>query len=42
MAWGRYTTEQIISLLREAEVWLDPDETTGEICRAFGIPEQRY
>ncbi len=42
MARKRYTTEQIISLLREAEVRLSRGETIGGICRAFGISEQSY
>ncbi len=42
MARKRYTTEQIISLLREAEVRLGRGETIGGICRAFGISEQSY
>ncbi len=42
MARKRYTTEQIISLLREAEVRLSRGETIGGICGAFGISEQSY
>ncbi len=42
MARKRYATEQIISLLREAEVRLGRGETIGGICRAFGISEQSY
>ena len=42
MARKRYTTEQIISLLREAEVRLGRGETIGGICRAFEISEQSY
>ncbi len=42
MARKRYTTEQIISLLREAEVRLSRGETIGGICRAFVISEQSY
>jgi len=42
MARKRYTTEQIISLLREAEVRLSRGETIGGICRALSISEQSY
>ena len=42
MARKRSTREQIISLLREAEVRLGQGDTTGGICRAFGIWQQSY
>ena len=42
MARKRYTTEQIIGLLREAEVRFGQGQTIGTICRGFGISEQRY
>ena len=42
MARKRYTTEQIIGLLREAEVRLGQGQTIGTICRGFGISEQSY
>jgi putative transposase len=42
MARKRYTTEQIIGLLREAEVRLGQGETIGTICRGIGITEQTY
>ncbi len=42
MARKRYTTEQIISLLREAEVRLSRGETIGGICRSLSISEQSY
>jgi putative transposase len=42
MARKRYTTEQIIGLLREAEVQLGQGETIGTICRGIGITEQTY
>jgi hypothetical protein len=35
-----YTTEQIISKLREAEVLLAQGKTVGEVCRSFNISEQ--
>jgi transposase-like protein len=42
MARKRYTTEQIIGLLREAEVRLGQGQTIGTICRGIGIAEQTY
>ena len=42
MSWKRYTPEQIIGMLREAEVRLSQGETVGAICRALGISEQSY
>ena len=42
MARKRYTTEQIINMLREAEVRLSQGETVGLICRGLGISEQSY
>jgi putative transposase len=42
MARKRYTTEQIISLLREAEVRLGRGKTIGGICRSLSISEQSY
>jgi transposase-like protein len=41
MARKRYATEQIIGMLREAEVRLSRGETIGLICR-LGISEQSY
>ena len=38
----RYTTEQIIGMVGEAEVRLGRGETIGGICRAFWISEQSY
>ena len=36
MGRKRYTPEQIITMLREAEVLLSQDSTVGEVCiRAF-------
>ena len=40
MARKRYTTEQIIGLLREAEVRLSQGQTIGTICRSVGVSEQ--
>jgi hypothetical protein len=42
MARKRYTPEQIIAILREAEVRLAQGEKTGVICRSLGISEQSY
>jgi transposase-like protein len=42
MARKRYTPEQIIGMLREAEVRLSQDEKIGAICRSLGISEQSY
>ena len=37
MSRKRYTPEQIIGMLREAEVRLSQGQTVGEICRSFGV-----
>ena len=42
MSRKRYTPEQIIGMLREAEVRLSQGETVGAICRTLGISEQSY
>jgi len=42
MARKRYTPEQIIGMLREAEVRFSQGEKIGPICRALGISEQSY
>ena len=42
MAKKRFSVEQIISNLREAEVLLAQGQTVGEICRHIGISEQSY
>ena len=42
MARKRYTSEQIIHLLREAEVGLANGKTVGIVCRELGISEQTY
>ena len=41
MSRKRYTPEQIIGMLRGAEVRLSQGETVGAICRV-GISEQSY
>ena len=38
----RYTLEQIISMLREAEVALSQGQTVGQVCRVLGVSEQSY
>ena len=38
----RFTPEQIIGILREAEVRLSQGETVKAICRGLGITEQTY
>ena len=42
MARKRFTTEQIITKLREAEVRLAQGETVVKACKQMGITEQTY
>ncbi len=42
MARKRYTVEQIIAKLREAEVELAKGAKTPEACRKLGISENTY
>ena len=42
MARKRYTSEQIITMLREAEVLLNQGSTVIEAARKLGIAEQTY
>jgi len=42
MSRKRYTPEQIIGMLREAEVRLSQGATVGAICRELGVSEQSY
>jgi len=42
MGRKRYTPEQIISMLREAEVIQSKGQTVIEACRKLGISEQIY
>ena len=42
MSRKRYSPEQIINILREAEVLISQGQTTGEVCRGLGISEQSY
>ena len=37
MSWKRYTPEQIIGFLREAEVRLSQGEKIGVICCDMGV-----
>jgi transposase-like protein len=38
----RYTAEQIITKLREAEVELAKGQTTPQVCKKLGISDQTY
>jgi putative transposase len=38
----KYTTEQIISKLREAEVLLSQGQTVGQVCKSLGVSDQTY
>jgi len=42
MSRKRYTPEQIIGMLREAEVELSRGLQVGQICRKLGITGQTY
>jgi putative transposase len=42
MSKKRFTAEQIIGKLREAEVALAQGQTTGQACRTLGIAEQTF
>ncbi len=42
MSRRRYTPEQIISKLREAEVLLSKGATVRESCRQLGVTENTY
>ena len=42
MARKRYSSEQIISYLREADVLLAKDSTIGQVCKKIGVTEQTY
>jgi transposase-like protein len=42
MARKRFTPEQVITMLREAEVLLSQSNPIGEVCRKLGISEQTY
>ena len=42
MARKGKSTEEIIAVLREAEVRIAQGETVGKICRSVGVSEQTY
>jgi transposase-like protein len=42
MSRKRYTPEEIIGMLREAEVRLSQGEKIGLICKSLAISEQSY
>ena len=42
MSRKRYSPEQIIGMLREAEIWLSQGQTVGEVVRNLGMSEQSY
>ena len=42
MSRKRYSPEQIIGMLREAEVAMAQGQTVGQVCRSLGIVEQTF
>ena len=42
MAGKRFSAEQIIIKLREAEVGLAQGQTVGQVCKQIGVTEQTY
>ena len=42
MSRKRFTPEQIIGKLREAEVALSQGQTVAQVCRTLGIAEQTF
>ncbi len=42
MKGKRYTSEQIINRLREAEAALNAGQTIGQVCQKLGISEQPF
>jgi len=42
MSRTRYTAEQIIAKLREAEVEVSRGQSVGQACRKIGVTEQTY
>lgn len=42
MPINRFSPEQIIAMLREADVCLSQGETVGQICRTLAVSEQSY
>lgn len=42
MSRKRFSPEQVITMLREAEVLLNQETPVIEVCRKLGISEQTY
>ena len=42
MSRKRYTPEQVIGMLRQAEVELAQGKRISEVCRSLGVSEQSY
>jgi len=42
MARKRYTAEQIVAKLREAEVELSKGQSTSQVCKKLGVSDQTY
>ena len=42
MSRKRYSPEQIIRMLREAEVAMAQGQAVGQVCRTLGIAEQTF
>jgi len=42
MPMKRYSPEQIINKLREAEVELSRGKTVGQVCKKIGVTDQTY
>ena len=42
MARKKYTAEQVITKLREAEIELAKGQTTSQVCKKLGISDQTY
>ena len=42
MSRKRYKPEQIIRMLREADVKLSQNQKVGQVCRGLGVTEQTY
>ena len=38
----RFTTEEIIHKLREADVWIGQGKTIAEVCKQLGITDKTY
>lgn len=42
MSRKRFKLEQIIGMLREADVQLSPRQKVGQVCRGLGVTKQTY